>query len=606
MISSSRLLIPVVAVFLAVSVPPAVRADSPVGDPYVMPLAARFTAPGEPGFVSQYDLQRGMPWTFAGLTAGAWESRDPFVTAAGTGPGVLEAAAPLAWADSSAITFGEGSGWRGFGATLAVAETFVKPVGRKPRAVFTLMNGGGSLDRYSLFIERGDDRSWVRGGTTGEKRGALGALDLEGAHLWFLSAGTRRGAHTFEARMSQQGMGAQLASAPTLDGTAGGFGEGAHGIAGSAGWTWRGDGTLLSARLARGVDGRDSHGAEGSFYSRRDAWRDALELVGERRAADWTYGARIAVDRSHVVRWGAVTSDAYTRTQWDAQSQWAALRTQGTLAGGRLNASLGGGHLDAPARSAERFQIAPSLAWTRGVGAWNVRLHTQRVVDPLWSDLSDGTPAFVQDVWSEGVDVSLAQPGEAASGTLVNSPLGAGVMALQTGGRATSIRYPLRDFVLRNGWRRAGSDLAMLLGTAHARGHWRALGADASGWALSRPHTRDEAAVDPVVGGRAGLETRFRVFANDLGVRLRLEAAYVGSRDADPDAGGFAGRLPGYTTLSGTASLTLGDATIVLRGEQLEGTRHAEVWTDPVGGSSLPALGPGRSIRAEVTWPLFD
>jgi hypothetical protein len=80
----------------------------------------------------------------------------------------------------------------------------------------------------------------------------------------------------------------------------------------------------------------------------------------------------------------------------------------------------------------------------------------------------------------------------------------------------------------------------------------------------------------------------------------------VGSRDADPDAGGFSGRLPGYTTLSGTASFTLGDATIVLRGEQLEGARHEEVWTDPVGGSALPALGPGRLIRAEVTWPLFD
>lgn len=582
--------------------PVAALADAPVTDPFVMPFASRFSAAGEPGFVSQYDLQRGMPWTFAGLVAGAWEVRDPFVARAGAAPGLSEAAAPLAWSDSSAITFGQGSGWRGFGATLAVAESFLTPVGRKPRAVFTLVNGGGSVDRYSLFITRGDAHSWIRGGTTAEKRGGLGALGLEGAHLWFLAAGARRGAHDFDAQFSQQGVGSQLASTVTADGIAGGFGEGARGMAGSVGWAWRGDTDRLAARLARGIDGRDSHGAEGSFYSRRDAARDELELTGERTLAHWTLGARVALERSRVTRWGAVTSDAYTRRQWDERSQWVALRSHGALAGGSLDASLGAGHVDAPQRSGERAQVAPSLAWTHALGAWRVRLHSQRIVDPLWSDLAIGTPAFVQDVWSEGLDMSLARGDSAGSGRSA----GAGVMALQTGGRALTIRYPLRDFVLRNGWRRAGSDLAMVLATAHARGRWRAFGADVSGWALSRPQTPDEARVDPTIGARAGLETRFRAFVGDLGVKLRLEAAYVGSRDADPDAGGFAGRLPGYTTLMGTATLTLGDATIIVRGEQLEGIRHQEVWTDPVQGAAQPALGPGRLIRLEVVWPLFD
>ena len=325
---------------------------------------------------------------------------------------------------------------------------------------------------------------------------------------------------------------------------------------------------------------------------------DAAEFSAEQRGAHWTLGAHAKLDRARVVRWGAVTSAAYTRQQWDAQSQWAAVRASGALLGGLVRASVGGGHIDAPAHSAERLQMAPSLAWVRPVGALSLRLFGERVVDPLWSDLSPGTPAFVQDVWTEGLDAAVLR----ANGDGV----GAGVMALQTGARARTIRYPLRDFVLRNGWRRADADRALVLATAHVRTHWRAIAADASGWALSRPHTRDEARVDPSVGARAGVQTRFRAFSNDLGALLRLDASFVGSRDADPDAGGFAGSLPSYTTLSGTASFTLGDVTLVLRGDQLEGTRHPEVWTDPVQATPTPALGPGRRMRIEAVWALFN
>jgi len=45
---------------------------------------------------------------------------------------------------------------------------------------------------------------------------------------------------------------------------------------------------------------------------------------------------------------------------------------------------------------------------------------------------------------------------------------------------------------------------------------------------------------------------------------------------------------------------------VILRAQQLEDIRHEEVWTDPVQGSAQPALGPGRSIRLEMVWPLFD
>lgn len=132
---------------------------------------------------------------------------------------------------------------------------------------------------------------------------------------------------------------------------------------------------------------------------------------------------------------------------------------------------------------------------------------------------------------------------------------------------------------------------------------------DASGFARVRPRAGFSAQVDPAVGGRAGAEAGFRVFAGDLGVRLRLEAAWVGEREnaSLPEYFVQPRPLAGYATYGGSLALSLGDALIAFRATNLEDQPHEQAWTDlssPFPG--VPALGSGRQYRMELTWPFFN
>jgi hypothetical protein len=98
------------------------------------------------------------------------------------------------------------------------------------------------------------------------------------------------------------------------------------------------------------------------------------------------------------------------------------------------------------------------------------------------------------------------------------------------------------------------------------------------------------------------------MFANDLGVRLRGAAAWIGPRDTDtrdPIFGDVS--LPGYATLSASVELTLGDATIRLLADGLEGERHDQTWLDLSGAPDVRlARTAGRIGRFELVWPLFN
>ena len=137
------------------------------------------------------------------------------------------------------------------------------------------------------------------------------------------------------------------------------------------------------------------------------------------------------------------------------------------------------------------------------------------------------------------------------------------------------------------------------------RGRWGSL--EGSGFALARD--RDgQRWIDPGVGGRVAAETGFRAFTGDLGVRFRIEGAYVGSRETDIGSSIddiFDEQvLPGYATSAASVAITLGDATMVVRADNLEDERRPQVWLDVLTGA--PALGAGRQVRAELIWPFFN
>jgi hypothetical protein len=532
-----------------------------------------------------------MPWTFAGLAAGGFELRDPLAPAALPMPGVAEAQAPLAWYDSAAVVVGEGAAWRGFGAALASGELIVAPpTGRKPRSVWTAVSGSNAIDRNGISVARGDERSWFRGGAVAGRRGGIGDLDLAGDHLWTLGGGVRRGANLVEASFAQRGMGERQVF---------GFGESAKGETGSAAWAWSDGLRDLSLRASRGHDARESFGIGGylSSVSRRDAQTDAVELMGVKRGNGREWAGRIEVTDGLVTRW---TGSAANREAWRERSVWGALRHERPFAGGRIELELGGGHHDAATRSAERWQLAPAASWRLVRGGRSLRLFGERAVAPIWSDLAAGAVAFVQDSWIGGMEAG-AKGAASHAGILV--------LAGSVGGRASFFRYPIRDLGLYYGYAADPSRYGFVLGSAEAATSWRALGAEVSGYGITAGSNPGRLRTDPATGASSALTGAFRLFAGDLGVKLRAQGAWVGPRYADTHVPGYFddARLPGYATFSATAELTLGDATMVFRGDGLEDVRREQSWLD-LGAypEAVLARDSGKTFRFELIWPLFN
>lgn len=532
----------------------------------------------------------GPSHTLLGLAAGGWDWRDPFGSGAFVAPGVPESAPPSAWADSLHSRFGGMGAAEGFGAPLARVEAIVvRPAARRARAVFTLLNGTSAIDRNSLLLARGDERSWFRGGSHGARRGALGSLDLSGEHLWFASGGTVRGDHETWARYSQAGYGNEQ--------RLGGLREGGRAESGEAGWRWRGEGRTFAVRASRAQDGRESRGNGVDFAeSRRDAATDEFLLEAGDSLGAGLLSARLSLGRERVVR--VTPAGARPVEAWRAGRGWLSVTLERPLAGGALQASLGGGRHDAAQRTEERWQLAPSLEWQRTADTWSGRLFVDRTLTPVWSDLAPTVGAFMQDVWLAGAEGSV--------GTRTRTWLEVGVSAGRVGQRATILRYPVRDVALRLGWERDEGAHPLAIASVAAGAHAGPLALDARAFAATRSEEQSQPRVDPGVGGSAGVEGALRLFSGDLAVRVRGQMAVVGAREIEYSAydGVEPRELPAYVTFGASLRATLGDATLGLRVSNLEDRRRPQVWLDPVTGQ--PALDAGRQLVFEILWPLFD
>lgn len=526
----------------------------------------------------------------AGLALGGFALVDPLAPAALPWPGVAEAQAPLAWYDSVTVVVGEDAAWRGFGAALVTGRGILAPpAGRRPRSVWTAVSGSNAIDRNAIFVSRGDERSWIRGGATSARRGGFGDLDLAGDHLWTFGAGARRGAHALEGAFVQRGAAERQRV---------GYGEAAKGETGWLGWSWHDSLRRASVRLSRGHDERESFGAGAVLeYSRRDAQSNVVELEGSQRSGATELGVRAELRDGGVVRW---TGSPDRRLEWRERSVWAAARLARALGPGRLELQAGGGWHDAPGRSQERLQAAPGAAWTLARGGRSVRVFAERIVTPVWSDLAPGLEAFVQDTWTGGAEVR-------ASGT--HARASAQLLGGSTGNRATLLRYAVRDVGLELGVDREAERYDFALASAEAGAGWPAFGVDAAGYLLARRGDAVQPRVDPASGATLGATTAFRVFAGDLGVRLRAQGTWVGPRHSDARLPGLFDDVPldGYATLSAVGTFTLGDAIMVLRGDGLENARRELTWVDPGNPAGfLLARDAGRTFRFELVWPLFN
>jgi hypothetical protein len=577
-----------------------------------------WAAPGRPGFVADYNMGTGLPLNYMGLLAGSVSLRDGLLPGASRPwPGIEEIVAPRTWYDSTAVVVGEGGGWRGFSASIvdlqAIANT---PVGRRPRAALSIVNGSSAVNRNGLMISRGGDASWARAGALSEERSGSGFLGQRGQHLWFGELGKRFGAQSLSAVFTQRGLagGTRLVD---LDGEGNtppyaGFAEHAHGESGALNWRWTHGERQLSASLSRAHDHRESSelprfdpGFDVVVYhlfAEREAQENRFVLEATSGHEGRSHGARLELTQGEVRR----SEDNLNfidepATDVKQRSAWAAVRDQRPLASGTLELQLGGGHVDTPESESERWQLAPSATWRAGPASRRLRLYAERVVTPVWSDLAPDVRPFVQDVWLAGADVTLGMPNQ--------QWLELGGMGAEIGNRARLVSTPVRDIALRYGWT---PDLvrvrdAMITASTGVRRHAWAL--EASGYSRVRPVGSQPAQVDPAVGGRVRAETGFRAFTGDLGVLLRAEAAWVGPRENESLPGYFVQprALPGYATYSAAVAMQLGDATLALRATNLEDVAHPQSWTDPSSPfPGVPADGTGRQYRFDISWPFFN
>jgi hypothetical protein len=574
-------------------------ADAPPGGTSAQTLPQWWGGAGRPGYAPDAEYAGGMQWTLAGLVAGSWTLRDPITAASVPAPGVVEAQVPMAWYDSAAVIVGEDGAWSGYGAGIATAQGFVRaPSGSRPRAMLAIVNGSDALDRNSIFITRGQESGWLRGGATGDQRGGMGDLGLAGDHLWTVAAGTKRGANWLDAGFTQRGMGESQRTG-TEDDQFSGVSEGARGQSQHAGWSRAFGRDSLALNLASGFDSRAVVPLDGiSSTVWRDAHENDADLQWWRRSGERSYALRVNVRDSRVVR--AVAAPIQ---RWSMRSTWLSARTTQPLAGGALDLQFGVGSDRTPAGPT----FAPGASWRTGRAGRSLRLFAERALAPVWSELEYGVEPFTQDTWLGGLDAAAGRPDVASAASLT-------LLAGQTGSRATQLRYPIRAESFVIGWRRDTETYRFALVQGTASTHWRALAWDATGYALARPIVTSQPRVDPGLGARTGIETRFKVFAGDLGIRLRVEGAYVGARETDARQVYYAGGPPvpevmlhAFGTLAVAATFTLGDATIALRAEGLGTGRHPESWVDP---SQSPgfifARDAGPQMRVEATWPLFN
>jgi hypothetical protein len=515
----------------------------------------------------------GAPWTFAGHVRAAWRLEEPTrAPAAMPFPGVRLAATPLALYDSITVSTASPSG-----RALALAEGRPTRFGeRGARSVIALRNGSFGIDESALGFERGDSLLWVRAETSNSRRGGVGGWDRLARHAWGLAGGVAAGRHAIVGSFAQRGGAGRLA---------GGEQQSSSGESGSLDWTTRGADAEAGITLARG---HDFHESLDPFlvYSRRDAQENRVTGHGAlargaarlSAAVEWSESR---IDRTYDRAAAAAGRGVWGRAAWAHQAGESRLTLR--LAAGE-HPGAGGVHL------------TPGLAYEFNAANAAARVFLERITESVWADLAPGQAPFLQSTWTGGLAVEAGEtsPQRARSGAL-QFRFG------QTASRALVSRRPLDDLWLRDGFRADPGRFSF--GVLEAAGAWArgSFESGARGFALLRDRTPLQAQVDPGVGFRARIGTRFSAFTGDLGVRVRMEVAGVGPRESEALP---ARRLPGYVTLGASASLTLADAIITLELLNLEDRRRPQVWIDHASGQE--ALGPGRTLRALLTWRLFD
>jgi hypothetical protein len=538
-----------------------------------------FGALGRPGWLPAADDGAAPPPSFAGLVFGSMRIDEPTRMADRPWPGLVAVRTPIAWFDSlSAAGGGEGA-WQGFNAGLVNATAAPLGAGAdsgQHRAVgeFSFVRGSSAEEQTSFSIARLDSLLPLRIEAVSVSRGAIGVMERSGRHLWGGSAGAVFGVHRFAATFTQRGSGSALANGDDEAGT---------GLGGSGSWTWQRPRDRMTVELARGYHHLESVGPALPF-SRRDADEIAAEF-------DWSFddpttphAVRLSLCRTEVDR----TTEGEEHLHAREDAAWLAVRAQRALWGGRLSGALGGGW----SRAVDAAGWAPSLEWAGARGGFELRALGERIVTPVWSDLVPGIDPFLQQTWAGGIDV--ARRTRHWSATL------GGRVGL-TDDRALVGRDPMTEIWLRRGVVRDPDPYPFQLVTAGFAVHGGWLAAGAEGFGLGRGSINVQPQVDPGYGGRVFVEGSFRVFANDLGVRMRVEGAGIGPRESEA----FPPReLNAFATLDAVVIATLADAVLTFSMRNLADVAQPQVWLDPRTG--VEALGPGREMHFGLSWRLFD
>lgn len=535
-------------------------------------------APGRAGYAPDLAWGTDYPWVFAGHVRGAWALRDAWLPPTGPFPGVSGSRVPLGWLDSLAIEPGTVGAWEGFDATLAQARPVRDPPRRRPdgrtRAVtdLVLSSGTSAYDANALAIARGDSASGLRVGALSWNRGGLGALGAMGRHQVEASGRWTRGRHGIEGTLGQAGSAASLVAGVEQSGS---------GAGGSLRYGLDLERYDLRFELARGYDHHESFGSL-LAYSRRDAHQRTAS--GEILARSGAWGARVEVREALIVR----VSEGLGEDERRATSLWVAARMDRRRGPAGLHAALGAGRHDA----VKRTEVAPSLAFDFGEGSVTGRAYAGRVVAPVWADLGPGTAPFLQSTWLGGF--KLGWRGSQANGE-------AGWVMGRTRDRAVVTRWPLEELWLREGFRPDPDSYDFALATSAGQWSWRSWRARGEAYWLLRDAGTAQAQVDRRRGGRASLETGFRAFAGDLGVRVRGELELVSGRAL---ATGTPGWVAGHATTGVGVGLTLADAVVTFGLRNLEDRRRPLPWVDPSTGEE--ALGEGMEFRFGLTWRLYN
>jgi hypothetical protein len=542
--------------------------------------SAWWSQTGLPGWTPDSDFGVAYPWTLAGLVRGAWRTIDDSrVMGVRPPPGLPEMTVPLSWLDSLAIEHASSGAWQGFDGTLGTARAHTglpePKTGRQANARADALLAGGS-DGFrddALSVRAGDPRSYLWTEAESMNHDDTGSLGLAGHHMYDIVASRSEGQHRLAAAFSQRGAAGVVV--PGLE-------ESATGVSGAIEYQWYPVNHRLTARLARGYDQRESFGG-GLLSSHRDAQQNDAEIEFARRDSveHWALAARAS--QAEVRRTTDFVTEGGNATSW-----WTAGRLQQPAGDGMWDLAFGVGRHE----GVERFEWAPSIGYRFGVRPFTGRAWIERQVVPVWTDLAPSQTRFLQSAWLGGLEANA------------NATHARGRLSFSAGrvrDRAVVARFPLTDLSLLAGFRADPGDYDFAL--AEVSGQWSFRGATlgASAFGLTRDAGSVQPRVDPNEGFRAFAEWGFLAFQKDLSVRVRGEAAGVGTREVQSGAPEL---LPSFVTYGASVIFVLSDVRVTVRGTNLEDKRRPDVWRDFVTGE--PALGTGRQIVTSFTWRLFD